>query len=258
MRVLPRLASAAFLLFAGGAFADEAADKAKSGAAGPKPIEIQGSETFEEEVTVTRKLNFLLSLPEGYEVEKEKKWPLLVFLHGAGERGDDLARVKIHGPPMLVEAGKKFPFLVASPQCPADEWWTEQPVLELVDHLEEKYRVDPKRIYLTGLSMGGYGTWHFATRAPHRFAAIAPVCGGGVPYQMRWIKHLPVWAFHGDADGAVPVEESTRLVEALEKQGNEKAKITIYPGVGHNSWTETYNNPALYDWLLSHSLPEAP
>jgi predicted peptidase len=155
---------------------------------------------------------------------------------------------------MRVAKGDSFPFILASPQCPAKEWWTEQPVLELIDHLEETLRVDSSRIYLTGLSMGGYGTWHFATLAPKRFAAVIPVCGGGVPYKMRWIPHLPVWAFHGDADTAVPLAESTRLIAALERQGNEQAKMTIYEGVGHNSWTETYDNPKLYEWMLSHSL----
>jgi predicted peptidase len=208
--------------------------------------------SFEKSVEKTLSLNYLLYLPESYAPGAEgRRWPLVVFLHGAGERGDDLSKVKIHGPPMLVEQGKSFPFILASPQCPEGEWWTEQPVLELIDHLEQTHRIDPQQIYLTGLSMGGYGTWHFATRAPERFAAIAPVCGGGVPYQMRWIKHLPVWAFHGDKDTAVPVEESTRLVTALKQQGNQNAKITVYPGVGHNSWSEAYNSGELYQWLLS-------
>lgn len=210
---------------------------------------------FEKTVETTLALDFLLSLPDGYQSDGESRWPLVIFLHGAGERGEDLNKVKIHGPPMLVEQGKSFPFILASPQCPAESWWTEQPVLELIDHLEETYRVDSSRIYLTGLSMGGYGTWHFATRAPDRFAAIAPICGGGVPYQMRWIKHLPAWAFHGDMDNAVPLEESTRLIEALKSLGNTEAKITIYPNVGHNSWSEAYNTPELYDWLLSHRRP---
>lgn len=213
--------------------------------------------SFEREVTRTLSLRYLIALPEGYEAEPERRWPLVVFLHGAGERGDDLAKVGVHGPPKRVAEGESFPLIVVAPQCPADEWWTDQPVLELIDDLEERYRVDASRIYLTGLSMGGYGTWHFAAAAPHRFAAVAPICGGGVPYQMRRIPHLPVWAFHGDEDRAVPLEESVRLVEALKRHGNEQARLTVYEGVGHDSWTETYENPELYDWLLSHSLPEA-
>lgn len=209
--------------------------------------------SFEVEIKKTVGLSYLLSLPEGYEEEKDKEWPLVVFLHGAGERGDDIKKVKIHGPPKKVESGKNFPFILVSPQCPKEEWWTEQPVLELIDHIEEKFRVDADRIYLTGLSMGGYGTWHFATQAPERFAAIVPICGGGTPYKMRWIKGLPVWAFHGDRDTVIPMEESSRLINALKKRGNENALLTVYPGVGHDSWTATYENEEVYEWMLSHT-----
>ncbi len=199
-------------------------------------------------------LKFLLSLPEDYEADQKKTWPLMVFLHGAGERGDNLDLVKVHGPPKRIEAGDKFPFIVASPQCPLNDWWSDQPVLELIDYLESTYRVDKSRIYLTGLSMGGYGTWHFATKAPHRFAAVAPVCGGGIPYKMQFIPHLPVWAFHGAKDTAVPLNESVRLIEILKKNPNSVAKLTVYPEANHDSWTETYDNPELYKWFLSHSL----
>ena len=209
--------------------------------------------SFEKKIERTLKLNFLLHLPKNYEADQDSRFPLMIFLHGAGERGDDLSKVKVHGPPKMVENGEDFPFILASPQCPKDSWWTEEPVLELVDYLEATYRVDPARIYLTGLSMGGYGTWHFATRAPERFAAIAPVCGGGVPYKMRWIKDLPVWAFHGAKDSVVPSLDSERLIEALEKQGNKSAKLTVYPEASHDSWTATYANPELYRWFLSHS-----
>jgi predicted peptidase len=211
-------------------------------------------ETFVKEVKTPERLDYLLSLPEAYETDAGKKWPLVVFLHGSGERGDDVNKVALHGPPKRVSEGEKFPFILVAPQCPAETWWTEQPVLELVDHIEAVYRVDASRIYLTGLSMGGYGTWHFATLAPHRFAAIAPVCGGGVPYRMREIPHLPVWAFHGAKDTVVIPDESARLVEALKKFGNNSVKFTVYPEAAHDSWTETYENPELYRWLLSHSL----
>lgn len=214
------------------------------------------AEIFERPSNEILRLPYLLSLPEGYGANESKPWPLVVFLHGAGERGDQLANVAKHGPPKLAAAGQKFPFILVSPQCPADEWWTEQPVLELIDSLEEKYRVDPSRIYLTGLSMGGYGTWHFATLAPKRFAAVAPICGGGIPYKMRLIPHLPVWAFHGAKDGVVVLDESARLVDALKKAGNTQVKLTVYPEAGHDSWTEAYADPGLYEWLLSHTLPQ--
>jgi predicted peptidase len=215
-------------------------------------------EIFERPADGVLRLPYLLSLPEGYEADPSKRWPLVIFLHGAGERGENLADVAKHGPPKQTAAGQTFPFILVSPQCPIDEWWTEQPVLELIDSLEEKYRIDPSRIYLTGLSMGGYGTWHFATLATRRFAAIAPVCGGGIPYRMRLIPDLPVWAFHGAKDPVVVLDESARLVEALKKAGNTKVEFTIFPEAGHDSWTEAYANPALYEWLLSHSLSAKP
>ena len=195
-------------------------------------------------------LNYLEYLPEGYDTDTDRKWPLLVFLHGAGERGDNLDAVKIHGPPKLAEAGKKFPFIVIAPQCPKDSWWTWQPVMPLIEKLEKELRVDIDRIYLTGLSMGGYGTWSLATRYPEKFAAVAPICGGGVPYLTKRIPHLPVWAFHGGKDSVVPASESQRLIDALKKNGNKHAWLTIYPKASHNSWTEAYNTEALWQWLL--------
>ncbi|MCB1077861.1 MAG: prolyl oligopeptidase family serine peptidase [Verrucomicrobiae bacterium] len=208
---------------------------------------------FRETVTRELALDFLLQLPDGYDAAEnaDKKWPLLVFLHGAGERGSNLDLLKKHGPPKLIEAGKKFPAIVISPQCPENSWWPDEPVLELIDHAERTYRVDTSRIYLTGLSMGGYGTWHFASRTPDRFAAIVPICGGGVPYHMRKLTKLPIWVFHGQKDTAVPFEESERLVKALEKAGNQQVKFTIYPEAGHDSWTAAYDTPELWDWLFA-------
>jgi predicted peptidase len=215
----------------------------------------QQAVTFEKKQSGTDKLNYLLSLPEGYEKDPGKKWPLVVFLHGSGERGDDLEKVKIHGPPMLVENGKKFPFILISPQCPADSWWSYEPLMGLIEDAETRYRVDPKRIILTGLSMGGYGTWELGCRYPEKFAALVPLCGGGIPYMARKIKDTPVWVFHGAKDGGVPIVESQRMVDALKTSGSSKVKFTIYPEAGHNCWTEAYNTEALYQWMLEQSLP---
>jgi predicted peptidase len=195
---------------------------------------------------------YLLSLPDGYEADKGKKWPLIIFLHGAGERGTDLEVLKKHGPPKLVAAGKRFEAIIASLQCEPKQIWNSHGVKALADDLVKTHRVDADRIYLTGLSMGGFGTWDTALDYPDFFAAIVPICGGA---GVRWvmadrIQHLPVWVFHGDKDPAVPVEFSIKMADALKKAGGN-VKLTIYPGVGHDSWTQTYDDPALWEWLFS-------
>ena len=202
---------------------------------------------------VTAELDYLLYLPQGYDTKKTD-WPLLVFLHGVGERGDDLELVKQHGPPKLVAAGKNLPFIIVSPQCPERLWWPSitGKVMALIDETVENYDVDESRIYLTGLSMGGYGTWAIGCTYPERFAAIAPVCGGGKTFVAECLKSMPVWAFHGANDLVVSPGESKEMVDAINKAGGN-AKMTIYPNTGHDSWTKTYNNEELYSWLLSHS-----
>ncbi|MCA8989785.1 MAG: prolyl oligopeptidase family serine peptidase [Planctomycetaceae bacterium] len=196
---------------------------------------------------ITIKMGYLLYLPEQYE--QQEKWPLLVFLHGAGERGNNLEQVKKHGPPKLIAAGKQFPFIVASPQCPDRGWWEPVALEALIDELCEKHKVDQDRIYITGLSMGGFGTWRLAAYMPDRLAAIAPICGGGVPYLAREFSKLPTWAFHGAKDSVIPVEQSEVMVNALKNLGGN-ARLTVYPEANHDSWTETYDNPELYEWLL--------
>jgi len=213
----------------------------------------QQAKTFEKQVTV--RLNYLLFLPESYSNDSDKKWPLMLFLHGAGERGSDVNKVKVHGPPKIVEKRKDFPFIVVSPQCPADSWWRPFELIALLDEIQKDYRVDPDRVYLTGLSMGGFGTWDLATQYPQRFAAIAPICGGGIPALARRIKDVPVWVFHGAADRVVPVARSDEMVEALKKAGAD-VKYTRYEGVDHDSWTKTYANEELYEWMLSHKRGE--
>ncbi|MEZ6055816.1 MAG: prolyl oligopeptidase family serine peptidase [Planctomycetaceae bacterium] len=197
-------------------------------------------------------LQYLLYLPEDYE--KQEKWPLLVFLHGSGERGDDLDKVAVHGPPKLIKGGKQFPFIVVSPQCPAQQRWQALSLEKLIDDVSKTYKVDTDRIYITGLSMGGFGTWGLAAHAPQKFAAIVPICGGGETYWAKEIAHIPCWVFHGEKDGAVPFKRSQDMVDALKKAGGEP-KFTAYPEAGHDSWTESYNNPALYEWLLEQKRP---
>ena len=204
------------------------------------------------------KLDYLLSLPEDYGKEQGKKWPMILFLHGAGERGDDVQLVTKHGPPKLLAKKTDLAvknFIVASPQCPANKWWEPTEVIALLDEVSQKYAVDPDRVYLTGLSMGGFGTWDTAVRYPQRFAAIAPICGGGDPRRVGQIRNIPVWVFHGDKDPTVPVQRSIEMVDTLRKIGND-AKFTRYPEAGHDSWTQTYNKPDLYEWFLQHKRGE--
>lgn len=204
------------------------------------------------DVQVRVQLDYLLSLPDRYRSDGEPS-PLLLFLHGAGERGSDLNLVRKHGPPKLIDAGKSFPFIVVAPQCGSDQIWQPYMLTALLDEIIHDHNVDENRVYVTGLSMGGFGTWNLAAYAPKRFAAIAPICGGSERFRAKSIKDIPVWAFHGAKDSAVPLSRSEEMINALRKL-NADAKLTVYPDAGHDSWTETYNNPELYKWLLSHSL----
>lgn len=195
-------------------------------------------------------LNYLLYLPKKYEKAETKKWPLVVFLHGAGERGSDIKKVKSWGPPRLVEKGRDFPFVMIAPQCPNGGFWNIDHLLQLIKSTIKKHNIDEDRVYLTGLSMGGFGSWALAAKAPEMFAAVAPVCGGGDPRTASKLKDLPIWVFHGDADRVVPISGSQKMVDAIKDAGGEKVKFTIYEGVDHNSWTATYENEELYEWFL--------
>lgn len=202
---------------------------------------------------VDAKLGYWLFLPKEYGTD-DRRWPVMLFLHGAGERGDNLDLVKVHGPPKLVDQRPDFPFIVVSPQCAKDHWWpgeVQQHLLaELLDHVLTQYRADSQRVVCTGLSMGGFGTWALAARHPQRFAAAIPICGGGDPAHAPQLKHVPVWVFHGAKDFVVPLALSEEMVAAVKEAGG-RAKLTVYPEAGHDSWTETYNNQAVYDWLLA-------
>lgn len=183
--------------------------------------------------------------------EKSEKLPLLIFLHGMGERGADLNKLKVHGPPSFLNEKTDFPFICISPQCPDTVYWNEEILLPFYEEIIAKYPVDKNRIYLTGLSMGGFGTWASIIAKPDLFAAAAPICGGGDPSKVEAIKAMPIWVFHGAKDDVVPLTRSEEMVNSLKKLGS-KVKFTIYPEAFHNSWTETYNNPKLYKWFLSH------
>lgn len=227
----------------------------KAGAAPQQPG--QHHQSFQRAVTHVYSGQYLVYLPKDYKADGDRRWPLILFLHGIGERGQNLELVKKHGPPKIVESKPDFPFIVVSPQCPDGQWWSNEVLIALLDEIEEKYAVDRRRVYLTGLSMGGFGSWSLALAYPERFAAVAPICGGGNPFPPRGhgpertqaLKELPFWVFHGARDEAVKLEESTRMVEGMRRYGC-MVEFTIYPEANHDSWTETYNNPELYEWFL--------
>ncbi|RYG25965.1 phospholipase [bacterium] len=203
-------------------------------------------------MTVTT--DYLLSLPEGYDADKSKKWPLVLFLHGAGERGNDLEKNRVHGPFKELAKGRKIPAIVIAPQCPTGDSWSSERMQRalqgLLDDAERRYRVDRDREYLTGLSMGGFGTWALAMRTSNRFTALAPICGGGDVSKVTVLKGVPIWTVHGDADPTVPVQGTRDLVVALRAAGS-KVRYDELPGVQHDSWTQTYAKDEFWDWLLS-------
>ncbi|HEV2393124.1 MAG TPA: prolyl oligopeptidase family serine peptidase [Verrucomicrobiae bacterium] len=229
----------------------------------PNSPPMQTAKLFTFRQTQRLKINYLLFLPKSYKDAARKRWPLIFFLHGAGERGSDVWKVAAHGPPKRVTQDPDFPFIVLSPQCPENQVWSREPLLGLLDAITHQYAVDTSRIYLTGLSMGGYCTWDLGLAYPEKFAAIVPICGGGELINVllangeeaKALKTLGIWAFHGGKDPTVPLEESERMVTLLKRFGIPDVKLTVYPEAGHDAWTETYNNPALYEWLLEHRRP---
>jgi predicted peptidase len=184
------------------------------------------------------------------------QWPVILFLHGSGERGDDgLLQTDVGLPHAIRNHAQTLPAIVVFPQCRNNKAWTdpdmEAQALSALDNSIKEFHGDKDRVYLTGLSMGGYGTWSLAAKDPERWAAIVPVCGGGDPKTAEAVKDLPCWCFHGDADKAVPVGRSRRMMAALWAAGGHP-NYTEYPGVGHRSWDRAYGTDYLYDWLLEH------
>jgi predicted peptidase len=220
---------------------------------------MQTPQRFEKKITHAVRLDYLLHLPSGYKRSGEG-WPLMLFLHGAGERGSNVQNVAVHGPPKIVKTKRDFPFVLVSPQCPADRHWRDDELLALIDEIVSRHNIDTNRIYLTGLSMGGYGSWSLGTKYPERFAAIAPICGGGEQIAVLLasrskkaaLSSLGVWAFHGAKDPLVPLEESQRMTNAVMRAGCNDVKLTVYPEAGHDSWTQAYEEPEIWSWFLAH------
>lgn len=194
------------------------------------------------------RVDYLLYLPE--EFDEDKAWPLVVYLHGSGLRGNDLEQVRRGGMPTLVEQKHDFPFVLVSPQCPKSASWGPERVLALIEHICTDWPIDRQRVYLLGYSMGGFGTWRTAAVEPERFAAIVPIAGGGNTEQADRLADLPIWAFHGDNDKTVPLKGSQEMVEAVRAAGGN-AKLTIFEQAGHGIPAMTFAKAELWDWLLA-------
>lgn len=199
------------------------------------------------------KRRYAVYVPENYT--PDTPWPVILFLHGRGERGDDGRKHTSVGIGTAIRnRPERFPALVVFPQCPKDRYWNragEDIDLALAQTIKE-YNTDPKRYYLTGISMGGYGTWWYGARHVEQFAALLPVCGGWDVEDASALASLPIWAFHGAADETVPVTESQRMVEAVKDAGGD-IRYTEYPGVGHKSWDQTYGDELAMAWLFAQS-----
>jgi predicted peptidase len=228
-------------------------------AAKPAPTPVLEGQTAQRPVAPGG-LPYLLFIPKGYAASGNERWPLVIFLHGSGEAGSDIELVKKNGPPKLVEKDPAFPFIVISPQLPpAAESvppWTIAPLDAILDHALKTLRVDPSRVYLTGLSLGGIGTWAWGAAEPERFAALVPVAAFGDPTRACRLKDMPIWAFHGDKDDVVDPRGEIDMVAAVRACGGSP-RLTIYPDTGHWSWEAAYSDPQLWLWLLEQRRPHA-
>jgi predicted peptidase len=195
-------------------------------------------------------------LPKDYDPAKE--YPLVFFLHGAGERVQDPHQAMFHGYMKYVrEQGKEYPFIFIAPQCIGNAYWGSytESLSAFLDYILETYAVDRRRVYLTGLSMGGTGTWMFAMARPNTFAAIMPVCGSGIYWNVANLLKTPIYMVHGDCDTCVPISNSVEMLTSINSRGGN-AKLKICYGVGHDAWNYAYTDDSLLEWMLSQRLPE--
>ena len=226
-----------------------------------------GQHAYSSTVTVGKEsveVKYLLYLPDTYAKDRSYKWPLILFLHGYGERGNDLELLKKHPLPQMLAQRTDFPFIVVSPQLPGDLFpWDSQieSLNVLLGGIRKGYSVDPKRLYLTGLSIGGAGTWEFALRYPKRFAAIVPIAGfykhgsQEMPRNLCDLRDLPAWVFHGAQDTTVAIYQEEILVKALRECGSS-VHFTVYEDADHEAtWRRAYADPALFEWLAAQSQP---
>lgn len=229
-------------------------------------LEAQPGNLFDKLVFTNEKGSLPYRLLKPVNPNAFDRFPLIIFLHGAGERGNDNEAQIKHIQDLVLDPKYrgKYPCYVLAPQCPKNEWWAsikkdktfaEDPskamalTIELIEKIIREFPIDESRIYITGVSMGGYGTWELISRFPHKFAAAVPVCGGGDSKVAESIKHIPIWAFHGSLDQVVLPNESRRMIQAIQRAGGRPG-YTEYPDVQHASWVQTYQEPHLLPWLF--------
>jgi len=213
---------------------------------------------FQKQLMRQAALQYFLYLPPDYADRSDV--PFVLFLHGGGERGSDLQMLKANGIPRLIAEGQEFPFIMAAPQCPLPDRWSDQidPLAALVEEIASSYRIDRKRIYVTGLSQGGCGTWHLGMRYAHLFAALLPVCGyrpyvHGYAEKSAPLRDMPIWTFHGAQDEIVNVSETEKLVEGLRELGSAIRYTRLEEANHSQCWEQVYSMPEVYDWMLRQS-----
>lgn len=195
-------------------------------------------------------LRYLIRLPRDFS--ENQRYPVLFFLHGAGSRGNDMDALRTNPFFQEIEKHEDFPFVVVAPLCTENTWFDLwEHLMALVKHTTQMPYADSSRMYVMGASMGGYGSWQLGMSMPEYFAAMVPICGGGMFWNTGRLVNVPVWAFHGGKDPVIPVAESQKMVDAVNAAGGS-AKLTIYPENDHNAWSDTYSNPEVFAWLLSH------
>jgi predicted esterase len=222
--------------------------KSSTGWANPRIMNFEWWEGLRQKLGLVENYPYVTNLPDGYDDDANKKWPLIVVLHGAGEGGGDLYQVRRNGLARFMYLGKKLPAIVVIPSCTAREDWNPVVLSRFIDEVSQKYRVDTDRITIMGLSMGAYAAWDMGIQYPGRFAALVPIAGGANPADAAKLKNLPIWTFHGGDDD--PSQESD-MVDAITKAGGTSVHFTLYPGIGHWEWDYAYQNPNVYTWLFA-------
>jgi predicted peptidase len=221
---------------------------------------ISAPKPFVKRVSSAMKGRYIVITPQTYKTERDRRWPMIVYLHGGEEGGGDINFLTQHSLPKIVLEDPDFPFVLLVPQIAAGKTWEADALLPLIKQVSRTYRVDAHRVYVTGISLGGYGAWDLAVRHPETIAAVAPIAGGGNTIDLKMaeggrldaLKSIGIWAFHGNGDTAVDASESQRMVGEFQRIGNSSARVTVFTGP-HDIWDRAYRDPALYTWFLQHA-----